>query len=64
MGDSQYDEENQSQATLAAANLSQARSLIPPNIRATRDQVFHITQDVTWVLNSTRPIEDGKQTLN
>ena len=54
--------------------------MVPPNIWAIRDQVFHITQDVTWsveqfreywgymdnflVLNSPRPIKDGKQTLN
>ena len=53
---------------------------IPPNMRAIRDQVFHITEEITWtaeqfdeywgymdsfwVLNSTRPVKDGKQTLN
>ena len=43
---------------------------ISPNIRAIRDPVFHITakqfdkywgyMDSFWVLNSTRPIKDGK----
>ena len=53
---------------------------IPPNMRAIRDQVFHITEEITWtaeqfdeywgymdsfwVLNSTRPVKDGKETLN
>ncbi len=51
---------------------------IPPNIRAIRDQVFYIREEITWtaeqfdeywgymdnfwVLNSTRPIKNGKQT--
>lgn len=54
--------------------------IVPPNIRAIRDQVFCIKEDITWsaeefsqywgymdnfwILNSTRPIKDGKQTLN
>ncbi len=53
---------------------------IPPNIRAIRDRVFYIREEITWtaeqfheywgymdnfwVLNSTRPIKNGKQTLN
>lgn len=54
--------------------------IVPPNILAIRDQVFCIKEDITWsaeefnqywgyinnlwILNSTRPIKDGKQTLN
>ena len=53
---------------------------ISPNIRAIQDQAFHITEEITWtakqfdqywgymdsfwVLNSTRPVKDGRQTLN
>ena len=53
---------------------------VPPNIRAIRDQVFCINEDITlsaeqfnqywgymdnfWILNSNRSIKDGKQTLN
>ena len=60
--------------------LSPTLLTIPPNIRAIRDQVFCIREEITWtaeqfneywaymdnfwVLNSTRPIKDGKQTLN
>ena len=49
---------------------------VPPNIRAIRDQVFCMKEDITWsaeefkqywgymdnfwILNSTRPIKDGK----
>ena len=60
--------------------LSPTLLTIPPNIRAIRDQVFYIRKEITWsaeqfneywgymdnfwVLNSTRPIKDGKQTLN
>ena len=53
---------------------------IPPNVRIIRDQVFHISEPITWtaqefheywrymdnfwVVNSTREIKNGRQTVN